>query len=239
MLQTPRAAEEVLVAQAANFSKPLEEIAGVFERATGHRVRISSGSTGKLYAQIKNGAPFDVFLAADQRRPELLEEDGLTVPGSRFTYAVGRLTLWSRDPDRISGDGAAVLRRGDFTYLAIANPKTAPFGAAAVQVMRNLGLADALSRKIVQGESVSQAFQFVFSGNAELGFLSLSQILDPRVDGAGSRWDVPQELYDPLRMDAVQLARSAGDAAARAFLDFVRGPEARAIIERYGYSMGP
>ncbi len=238
MLQTPGAAEEVLVAQAANFSKPMEEIARKFERATGHRVRISAGSTGKLYAQIQNGAPFDLFLAADQRRPRLLEEEGMTVPGSRFTYAVGRLTLWSRDPQRVTGDGAAVLRHGDFNHLAIANPKTAPFGGAAVQVMQRLGVEDILANKIVQGENIAQAFQFVFTGNAELGFLSLSQVLDPRVNGAGSRWDVPQDLYDPLKMDAVLLNRSERNPAAMALLDYLKRGEAQAIMERYGYGRG-
>ncbi len=238
MLQTPGAAEEVLVAQAANFSEPMEEIARKFEQATGHRVRISAGSTGKLYAQIQNGAPFDLFLAADQRRPRLLEEEGLAVAGSRFTYALGRLTLWSRDADRVTGDGTAVLRRGDFDYLAIANPKTAPFGSAAVQVMHRLGLEDRLSNKIVQGENVAQAFQFVFSGNAQLGFLSLSQVLDPRVSGAGSRWDVPQDLYDPLKMDAVLLSRSERNPAALALLDYLKGGESQAIMERYGYGRG-
>lgn len=237
-LQVPAAAGEVTVAQAANFLKPMEEIGAAFERATGHKVRISAGSTGKLYAQIMNGAPFDLFLAADRRRPRRLEEEGLTVSGSRFTYAVGRLTLWSRDAGRLTGDGAAVLRRGSFEHLAIANPKTAPFGNAAIQTMEKLGLYAGLQSKIVQGENVGQAFQFVFSGSAELGFVSLSQVLDPRIDGAGSRWDVPQELYGPLKMDAVQLKRSAGNAAARALLDFVKGAQARAIIERYGYSIG-
>lgn len=229
-------AGELLVAQAANFLKPMEEIGAAFERASGHTVRISAGSTGKLYAQIKHGAPFDLFFAADQRRPRLLEEEGLTVPGRRFTYAVGRLTLWSRDPDRITGDGAAVLCRGSFEHLAIANPKTAPFGNAAVQTLEKLGLYDGLHSKIVQGENVGQAFQFVFSGNAELGFVSLSQVLDPRIGGEGGRWDVPPQLHDPLKMDAVQLTRSEGNAAARALLDFVKGEAARAIIERYGYS---
>lgn len=237
MLPTAAVAGEVLVAQAANFQKPMEKIAAAFERATGHRVRISSGSTGKLYAQIRNGAPFDLFLAADQRRPALLEEEGLTVPGRRLTYAVGRLTLWSRDPDRIKGNGADLLRQGEFNYLAIANPKTAPFGSAAVQVMQKLGLDNSLSDKIVQGENVSQAFQFVFSGNAEMGFLSLSQVLDPRINGAGSRWDVPQDLYDPLKMDAVLLKRGEGNPEALALLDYLQGGEARAVIRRYGYAL--
>lgn len=230
-------AGEVLVAQAANFLKPMEEIGAAFEKATGHKVRISSGSTGKLYAQIKNGAPFDLFFAADERRPKLLEEEGLTVPGGRFTYAVGRLTLWSRDADRVTGDGAAVLRHGSFDHLAIANPKTAPFGSAAVRAMEKLGLYDGLQSKIVQGENVGQAFQFVASGNAELGFVSLSQVLDPRIGNTGSRWDVPEELYDALKMDAVQLTRSEGNESARVLLDFMKGVEARAIIERYGYSV--
>lgn len=230
-------AGEATVAQAANFLKPMEEIVAAFERTTGHTVRLSSGSTGKLYAQIRNGAPFDLFLAADRRRPLLLEQERLAVSGSRFTFALGRLTLWSRDADRITGDGPDVLRRGAFNYLAIANPKTAPFGAAAVQVLQRLGLDGVLSDKIVQGESVGQAFQFVFSGNAELGFLSLSQVLDPRVGGAGSRWDVPQNLYSPLEMDAVLLRRGETNPAARALLEYLKSREARMIIERYGYAL--
>ncbi len=163
----------------------------------------------------------------------------MTVTGRRYTYAVGRLTLWSRDAERIKGDGAAVLRRGDFNHLAIANPKTAPFGSATVQTMQKLKLDDRLRKKIVQGENVGQTLLFVASGNAELGFVSLSQVLDPRIKEVGSRWDVPPILYDPLKMDAVLLKRGERNLAAKALLDYVKREEAQAIIERYGYALVP
>jgi molybdate transport system substrate-binding protein len=230
-------AGEVMVAVAANFLNPLKEIAEEFEKDSGHRLSLVPGSSGRLYAQITNGAPFDVLLSADSERPHLLERVGLAVEGTRFTYAIGRLSLWSREPGLIGESGEQVLRSGNIKHLAIANPKTAPYGQAAVQVMTRLGLWDRLQPLVVQGENIGQAFQFVASGNAELGFVALSQVLDPRNQSTGSRWDVPADLHDPLRQDAVLLAKGQGNPAARAFLEFLRSPQARLVIERYGYGL--
>ena len=180
-------AEDVLVAVATNFTSCLKELVVGFEQKTKHHVVVSPGSTGKLYAQITNGAPFDVFLAADVRRPQLLEKEGLAVKGSRFTYAIGRLTLWSAHPSLVNGDGAEILLAQPFRYLAIANPKTAPYGAAARQTLEALDLWDKVQPYIVQGENIGQTFQFVASGNAELGFVALSQVMNPKMKGIGSR----------------------------------------------------
>jgi molybdate transport system substrate-binding protein len=237
ILLTTTSAGEVRVAVAANFTSTLNEIAIQFEREIGHTTLISSGSSGKFYAQIKHGAPFDVFLSADATRPQLLEDEGLAVPGSRFTYAVGRLTLWSPDPHMLKDDGPTVLLNGRFEHLAIANPKTAPYGTAAKQALENLGLWNHLKDRIVQGENIGQTFQFVFSHNAQLGFVALAQVLDPKINGAGSRWNVPENLHEPLAQDAVLLTNGQYNAAALAFLDFVKGPTARAIIERFGYGL--
>lgn len=231
----PAHAGEAMVAVAANFLNPLKEIGERFEQDTGHRLVLVPGSSGKHYAQIKNGAPFDAFLSADTDRPRLLEEEGLAVKGTRFTYAIGRLVLWSKDPTMVTGAGAEVLRTNAFKHLAIANPKTAPYGQAAVQVLTRLGLWESLQPRVVQGENIGQAFQFVISGNAELGFVALSQVLDPRNSRAGSRWDVPSAFHDPLKQDAVLLTNGEGHPAPRAFLEFLRSPRARAVIERYGY----
>jgi molybdate transport system substrate-binding protein len=230
-------AGEVMVAVAANFLNPLREIAEEFEKDSGHRLSLVPGSSGKLYAQITHGAPFEVLLSADHDRPQRLEEEGLAVKGTRFTYAVGRLALWSRDVSLIGKAGGEILRNEQFKHLAIANPKTAPYGQAAVQVMTKLGVWDRLHSLVVQGENIGQAFQFVASGNAELGFVALSQVLDPRNESAGSRWDVPPALHDPLNQDAVLLAKGQGNPAARAFLEFLRSPQARSVIERYGYGL--
>ena len=237
ILLTNAAADEVRVAVAANFLSTLNEIVQNFERETGHTVMISSGSSGKLFAQVKHGAPFDVFLSADSARPRLMEEEGLAVHGSRFTYAVGRLTLWSADPHLIRGDGTLVLENGNFQHLAIANPKTAPYGVAARKTLQGLGLWDQVKDRIVQGENIGQTFQFVFSQNAQMGFVSLSQVLDPKINGAGSRWDVPANLYDPLNQQAVLLIQGQHNKAAIAFLNYVKGTKARNIIERFGYGL--
>jgi molybdate transport system substrate-binding protein len=237
ILSTTTSAREVRVAVAANFTSTLNEIAIQFEREIGHTTLISSGSSGKFYAQIKHGAPFDVFLSADATRPQLLEDEGLAVPGSRFTYAVGRLTLWSPDPHMLKDDGPTVLLNGRFEHLAIANPKTAPYGTAAKQALENLGLWNQLKNRIVPGENIGQTFQFVFPHNAQLGFVALAQVLDPKINGAGSRWNVPENLHEPLAQDAVLLTNGQYNAAALAFLDFVKGPTARAIIERFGYGL--
>lgn len=230
-LSTPARAAETVVAVAANFTEAATEIGEAFEKATGDRVTYSFGSTGQLYAQITQDAPFEVFLAADQARPEKAEAEGFAVPGSRFTYAVGKLVLYSTDAGAIDGSSDALGQPG-FAHVAIANPVTAPYGAAAVEVMKALGLYETLEPKIVQGKSISQTHQFVATGNAELGFVALSQIV---ADDSGSKWMIPQELYTPIRQDAVLLEKGAGNAAARAYLDFLKSPEALAIIGKYGY----
>ncbi len=230
----PRAfAEEALVAVAANFAAPMEALEAAFEKESGHALTVSIGATGKLYAQIANGAPFDILLAADAERPERLEAEGRAVAGSRFTYAVGRLALWSADPALIGEDGAALLREGKFRRLAIANPDLAPYGAAAMEVLEGLGLAGTLRPRIVMGENIGQAFAMVASANAELGFVALSQIAG---DDRGSRWIPPSDSYAPIRQDAVLLARAAENEAALAFLAYLKSDEARAVVEKYGYA---
>jgi molybdate transport system substrate-binding protein len=228
-------AEQVQVAVAANFVPPFKEIATEFQKATGHTAQLSAGSSGKFYAQIKNGAPFEVFFSADDERPKLLEQEGLGVKGSRFTYAVGRLVLWSPDPQLVKGE--QTLQSDGYKHLAMANPKTAPYGAAAMQAMVNLKVWDRLQPKIVQGENLGQTSGFIESGNAELGFLALSQVMDPALKGKGSRWDVPTSLHDPIAQDVVLLTKGEGNPAAKALLEFVRGPQGLKIIERYGYDV--
>ena len=232
----PAAADEVPVAVAANFAAPLKDIAAAFAAATGHQAVISGGATGALAAQVANGAPFEVFLGADTSTVAKLLKDGLAVDGTARTYAVGRLALWSAREGYVDSTGA-VLRGDGFAHLAIANPKVAPYGAAALQALDALGLAAAVTPRLVQGENIAQAQQFVASGNAELGFVALSQVWrDGRFTG-GSGWIVPAALYAPLRQDAALLARGADQAAARALLDFLSSPRARAIIASYGYEL--
>jgi len=230
-------AGEALVAVAANFSEVVEELETMFEEASGHSLTVTTGSTGKLYAQIKNGAPFDVFLAADQVRPARLEAEGDSVPGSRFTYAIGQIVLWSPNADRVSDDGVSTLKAGDFDNIAIANPGLAPYGLAAKQTLQHYGLWDALSGRIVMGQNIGQTFSMVATGNAPLGFVAKSYVLSPRNNQPGSRWDVPTKAYDPIRQDAVLLKRAANDPAAQAFADFLRSEKARPVIERFGYAM--
>lgn len=238
LVTSAAAAEEALIAVAANFSEVMERLETDFERETGHGLTVTVGSTGKLYAQIHHGAPFDVLLAADQRRPELLESEGLAVAGSRFTYAMGRLTLWSPDPGRVGADGEATLRAGEFRSVSLANPDLAPYGKAAKRALENLGLWEALKKKIVLGENIGQAHALVASGNADLGFVALSYVLSPRNEQPGSRWDVPSDLYTPIRQDAVLLSRAADNPAARALVEFLRSAEVRKVIESYGYGSG-
>lgn len=232
-LLTPAAAfaAEVKVAVAANFAEPAKAIAARFKARTGHDASLSFGSSGQFYAQIANGAPFGVLLSADRARPEKAEAEGLAVTGSRFTYAVGRLVLYSRTPGLVDGRGA-VLRGGRFDKIAIADPRTAPYGVAAVETMRKLGVYGALAPRLVQGTSITQAYQFVDTGAAELGFVALSQVA--RAKG-GSRWLVPAANHTPIEQQAVVLKAGANNAAARAFMSFLKGPEARAIIRSYGY----
>ena len=229
-------AGEVQVAVAANFSAPMQALAAQFAQASGHQALLSFGSTGKFYAQISNGAPFDILLSADRSTPATLISDGSAVPGSQFTYASGRLVLWSAQPGWVDDQGA-VLERGEFAHLAISNPATAPYGAAALEVLRGLGLEQRLKNRLVQGDSITQAYQFVASGNAELGFIALSQVyLDGRIT-RGSAWQVPAERHAPLQQDAVLLTRGQANPAALALLEHLRSAPAKALIARYGYGV--
>ncbi len=227
------AAETTIVAVAANFTEPAKEIAAAFAEKTGDTAELSFGSTGSLYAQIGQGAPYEVLLAADDERPRRAVAEGLAVDGSVFTYAIGTLVLYSADPDLVTGP--ETLKESAFEKIAIANPKTAPYGAAAVETMQRLGVYEDLANRIVQGNSIAQTFQFVATENAELGFVALSQIAATE---GGSRWVVPAEDHAPIRQDAVLLNTGASNPAAKAFLDFLRGPEAAKIIVKYGYATG-
>lgn len=227
-------AAQVSVAVAANFSVPMHEIAAAFERDTGHRAVLAFGSTGRFYAQVRHGAPYEVLLAADQETPARLEARGLAVAGTRFTYAVGRLVLWSARPGVVDAQGD-VLRRTDDGKLAIADPKLAPYGAAAIEVLDRLGLAARWQTRLVQGESVAQAYQFTRTGNALLGLLAVSQVMTDGRIAEGSAWIVPAHLHTPIRQDAALLARGKDNPAARALLDYLRGDVARAIVRAHGY----
>ena len=230
-------AEQALVAVAANFAEVAAELEVQFEQNSKHTIDLTIGSTGKLFTQITNGAPFDVLLAADQERPRRLEESGLAIRGSRRTFAVGRLVLWSADPQRVKGNGAAVLRAGGFRAIAIANPRLAPYGVAAVEVFQALGISESLRDRIVMGENVGQAHAMVASGNAELGLIALSSVTHPEDSRPGSAWEVPQALYAPIRQDAVLLTRAAHNTAARSFLSFLQSSVATEMIESYGYQV--
>ena len=225
------------MAVAANFLEPLQKIAAAFVAESGHELKVSSGSTGKLYAQIREGAPFDLFLAADRKHPQLVADEGLAA-SAPFTYAIGRLALWSADPALLAGDATKALRDGAFRKLAIASPKLAPYGEAAEQVLAALGLSEAMRAKLVFGENIAKTYQFVATGNAELGFVALSQIASPDKPAAGSRWVVPAHLYQPIRQDAVLLKRGADNPAAREAAAFLRGPAARRLIDSFGYGVG-
>lgn len=229
-------AANVHIAVASNFSAPVKQLAGEFETESGHTVILSFGSSGKFYAQILHGAPFDVFLSADQTKPTALEEQGMIVPASRFTYAIGALVLWSSQPDRVDPSGN-ILASLNFNKIALANPRVAPYGAAAVEVLEVLNLRAATEAKWVKGENIAQTFQFVSSGNADLGFVALSQIItiEPATGAAGSAWKVPPEYHQPIRQDAVLLPKANNNNAAKAFMAFLRSPTAKAIIESYGY----
>ncbi len=226
--------EELHVAVASNFTAPMKDIVKSFERETGYRVRLSFGASGKFYAQIRNGAPFQVFLSADQAKPKALEREGWTAEGTRFTYALGALALWSRQPDRVDSRGQ-VLREGDFNKLALANPRLAPYGAAAVEVLQSLGLAEATRPRWVQGENIAQTYQFVHTGNADIGFVALSQVLENGELKGGSVWRVPSSHHSPIRQDAVLLKTGADSEAAKALLTFLQSDTAERIIQGYGY----
>jgi molybdate transport system substrate-binding protein len=227
----PAFADDVPVAVAANFTEPVKEIAAAFTARTGNHVVFSFGSSGQFYTQITQGAPFQVFLSADADRPTRLEREGLAVPGTRFTYAIGRLVLYSKAPGLVD-DRGAVLSGGAFSKIAIADPAAAPYGVAAIQAMTRLGAYARLQPKIVKGASITQAYQFVESGAAELGFVALSQVIN--VPG-GSRWLVPATLHAPINQQAILLYAGEKKSAARAFLLFLKSPEALTIIKRYGY----
>ncbi len=234
MLTTPAMAADALIAVAANFARPAQRVANELQQTTGHRSEISIGSTGKLYAQIINGAPFDAFLAADQARPARLEDTGRAVAGSRVTYAAGTLLLWSADPQRIGRDGPAALRDHEFGRLAIAHPHLAPYGQAARTVLVRLGLWDALQDRIVRGENIAQAFAMTASGNAQLGFIAAAQRPD-----YGSGWDVPATWHEPIRQDAVLLEYGRDNGAARAFLDYLVSDPVQNRLATLGYGSNP
>ena len=227
-------AEEVQVAVAANFTAPMKLIAADFEKQSGHQVVLTFGASGKFYAQIINGAPFHAFLSADDETPAKLEKQGAAVANTRFTYATGKLVLWSAQAGFVDDKGE-VLRKYNFKHLAIAAPKLAPYGAAAVETMNKLGLAAALSPKLVQGESIGQAFSFVQTGNAELGFIALSQIYENGSLKSGSGWIVPDNLHSPIKQDAVLLTRGKDNKAAIALLAYLKTDSAKAMIRSFGY----
>ncbi|MEF9898654.1 MAG: molybdate ABC transporter substrate-binding protein [Pseudomonas sp.] len=229
-------ADEVQVAVAANFTAPIQAIAKDFEKDTGHKLVAAYGATGQFYAQIKNGAPFEVFLAADDSTPEKLEKEGAGVKGSRFTYAVGTLALWSAKAGYVDDKGE-VLKKNLYKHLSIANPKAAPYGLAATQVLDRLELTDATKGKIVEGQNITQAYQFVSTGNAELGFVALSQIYKDGKVSEGSAWIVPSNLHEPIKQDALTLNKGKDSAAAKALVEYLKGPKAAAVIKSYGYEI--
>jgi molybdate transport system substrate-binding protein len=233
LFTTQAFAADTQVAVAANFTEPAKEIAQAFTKATGHHAVLSFGSSGQFYAQMAHGAPYEIFLSADADRPKKAEQDGLGVPGTRFTYAVGRLVLYSKTPGLVDGDGA-ILKSARFNKLSIADPAAAPYGAAAIQTMQRLGLYAQLKPKIVQGSSITQAYQFVATGAAEVGFVAQSQVIN---QPGGSRWTVPAADHAPIDQQAVLLFIGQKNPAATAFMAFLKGPQAIAIIRRYGYEV--
>jgi molybdate transport system substrate-binding protein len=228
-------ADAALVAVAANFAGAVEAIAGEFAKDTGHAIQITTGATGKLYAQIGEGAPFAILLSADAKTPAKLEEEGKAVAGTRFTYAVGKLSLWSADSGRIGADPKAALTAADTLHVAIANPDLAPYGVAAREALTAMGLWETIQPKIVMGENIGQTFSMVDSGAAQMGFVATSAVQAPGKEPKGSRYDVAQELFKPIRQDAVLLKAGEGNAAAIAFLDYLKGDKAKGIIASFGY----
>jgi molybdate transport system substrate-binding protein len=229
-------ADEVQVAVAANFTAPLQQIAPGFEQATGHKIVPAFGATGKFYAQIRNGAPFEILLAADDETPTKLVKENAAVAGSQFTYAKGKLVLWSAKEAIVDAKGE-VLKKAGFDHLALANPKLAPYGAAAVEAMKALGVYDTLSPKFVTAENIGQTYQFVKSGNALLGFIALSQVTKENKITAGSAWVVPANLYQPIKQDAVMLEKGKSKPAAEALMKYLQGDQAKAVIKSYGYDL--
>jgi len=227
-------ADEVAVAVAANFTAPMQKIAAEFEKDTGHKAVLSFGATGKFYAQITNGAPFEVLLAADDTTPEKLAKEGKGVADSRFTYAIGTLVLWSPKAGYVDDKGE-VLKSGDYKHIAIANPKLAPYGTAAMEVLNKQGLTAQVQPKVVMGENIGQTYQFAASGNAPLGFVALSQVMENGQLREGSAWVVPATMHAPIRQGAIVLQRGQGNPAADALMQYLRGEKARAVIRAYGY----
>lgn len=229
-------AEEVQVAVAANFAAPMKQIAADFEKATGHKAVLAFGATGKFYAQIRNGAPFEILLSADDETPSKLAGEGAAIAASQFTYAKGKLVLWSAKPAIVDAQGE-VLKRGGFDHLALANPRLAPYGAAAVEAMKALGVHDGLAAKFVTAENIGQTYQFVKSGNALLGFVALSQVSKDNRITEGSAWVVPANLYQPIKQDAIVLNAGKGKPAPEALMKFLQGDKAKAVIRSYGYDL--
>jgi molybdate transport system substrate-binding protein len=227
-------AEQALVAVAANFSAPMQQIALAFQKDTGHQLKLSFGATGGIYAQIKNGGPFDVFLSADQLTPQKIEAEGLGVPQTRFTYATGQLVLWSKQ-DGLVDDKGQVLRSKNIQRIALANPKLAPYGAAALEAMTQLGLLDELKPKLVQGDNIAQTYQFVSTQNAQLGFVALSQVFADGKITSGSGWVLPSSLYKPILQDAILLKNGKDNSAAKALMLYIKGDKAKEMIKRFGY----
>jgi molybdate transport system substrate-binding protein len=235
-ISTTTSAAEVKVAVAANFAQTLKEISTVFEQDTGHKLAITQGSTGKLYAQISQGAPFEVLLSADDETPEKLITEGKAITGTRFTYAIGRLALWSPKPDLVD-EGGQVLKTDKFRYVAIANARVAPYGRAAVQVMQKLGALSSIEPRVVQGESITQTFQFVSTGNAQLGFVAMSQIVSEGKIIKGSAWRVPAHWHSPLQQEAILLAAGKNNPTATAFLAYLKTDKAKSVIRSFGYDI--
>jgi molybdate transport system substrate-binding protein len=232
----PCQAAEVIVAVAANFAAPMQRIAAAFEQETGHKSVLSFGSSGNLYAQIRHGAPFEILLSADSQTPAKLESEGMGLAGTRFTYAIGTLVLWSKQPGLVDEKGK-VLRRGKFERLAIANPKLAPYGVAAMQTLGELGVLPSVRPKLVLGENISQAYQFVASENAALGLVALSQVMLEGKIAQGSAWIVPATLHAPIAQDAILLVKGRDNPVATALLQYLRSEKAKAIMRSYGYTL--
>jgi molybdate transport system substrate-binding protein len=232
-------ADSATIAVAANFTAPAGALRQVFEQRTSHRLEFTSGSTGQLYAQITNGAPFDALLSADREHVDQLVGAGLADGTLRFTYAVGRLVLWTRETDKFAPLDLKSLARSDYRWLAIANPELAPYGLAAEQALRKLGLWDSLQSRVVRGESIAQTFALAETHNADLAFVALSQVIAYKDQNAAASFDVPQELYESIDQDAALLKRASGNAAARGFLQFLREPDALRVIQGFGYGTEP
>jgi molybdate transport system substrate-binding protein len=229
-------AGEVTAAVAANFTAPVQQIAELFQKETGHTVKLSFGSSGKFYSQIKEGAPFDVFLAADEKNPKLLEQEGLAVADTRFVYALGKLVLWSAKPGFVDDKGA-VLSKGEYNKISYADPKLAPYGLAAQETLQKMGLWDKVQSKLVTGESIAQTYQFAATGNADLAFIALSQITKDGKVTEGSLWIVPADMYNPIKQAAIRLTAAKDKAAAQAFLKFLKSEKALAVIRSFGYGL--